>query len=168
MASFDLLRLVRHTVNEKRRLRRAFPPEALRQIETEIAALERTHSGEMRFAVEAGLGPWAALRGLNAQQRAKELFASLRVWETERRNGVLVYLLLADHAVEVVADSGIHALAGSETWNAVVVEMQAHFASGRFGDGVVAGLRRIAGVLAEHFPRREGDVNELPDAPVVL
>lgn len=161
-------RLLRHLVGEDMAVRRAFSRDALRRIEAEIAAQELRHGGELRFAVEGGLSPGMVLRGVRARQRGEELFSSLRIWDTRLNNGVLIYLLLADRALEIVADRGIHALVGDATWSGICADMQREFASGAFEQGVVAGVRAIGDLLARHFPRLAGDVNELPDRPVVL
>ena len=164
----DLGRLARHLIAEDLAVRRAFPRGALTRIEAEIAVQELHHAGELRFAVEGGLSPTAVLRGVTAQQRARELFSLLRVWDTEKNNGVLVYLLLADRAVEIVADRAIHAVAGAAEWSAICDGMRQHFSAGRYEEGVVSGLRAIGDRLAQHFPAAGTRVNELPDSPVIL
>ena len=97
-----------------------------------------------------------------------ELFGQLRVWDTEHNSGVLVYLLLADRRVEIIADRGIHDKVGAAAWEAICGEMQRAFAAGRFEQGVSLGIAAIGDLLATHFPRAEGDTNELPNEPVVL
>jgi uncharacterized membrane protein len=165
----NLKRLVRHLFTDHWSARRAFPAAALRAIEKAIGEEERRHVGELRFAVEASLPLAELLRGASAHDRAVDWFGRLRVWDTERNCGVLVYLLLADRCVEIVADRGIHARVGDAAWKAICGEMQREFAHGRFERGVVAGVRAIGGLLAVHFPADEGDTpNELPDKPVML
>ena len=166
--SIDLRRLLCHLVGEDLAVRRRFPRDVLGRIESEIAAQERRHGGELRFAVEGGLSPVMVIRGVHSRQRAEELFSFLRIWDTELNNGVLVYLLLADRAVEIVADRGIHVRAGDGVWESICARMQKDFAAGAFEQGVVTGIRAIGDVLATHFPPQNGDVNELPDKPVVL
>ena len=161
-------RLLRHLVGEDMALRRAFPRDALRRIEAEIAAQELRHGGELRFAVEGGLSPGMVMRGMRARERGEDLFSSLRIWDTQQNNGVLIYLLLADRALEIIADRGIHECVGDAEWATICAAMQREFASGAFEQGVVAGVRAIGDLLAQHFPRQAGDVNELPDKPVVL
>ena len=97
-----------------------------------------------------------------------ELFGQLRVWDTEHNSGVLIYLLLADRRVEIVADRGIHRKVGDSAWEAICGEMQRSFAAGRFEHGVSLGVAAISDLLATHFPRRRDDANELPNEPVVL
>jgi uncharacterized membrane protein len=165
----NLKRLIRHLFTDHWSARRAFPAAALRAIEKAIGEEERRHVGELRFAVEASLPLAELLRGASAHDRAVDWFGRLRVWDTERNCGVLVYLLLADRCVEIVADRGIHARVGEAAWKAICSEMQREFAHDRFERGVVAGVRAIGELLAAHFPAVEGDKpNELPDRPVVI
>jgi uncharacterized membrane protein len=108
------------------------------------------------------------LKGVSARQRAVEAFARLGVWDTEANNGVLIYLLLADRDVEIVADRGVHAKVGPDGWEAICKTMEAEFRAGRFEAGVLAGIAAVGRHLEAHFPRRGADANELPDAPVML
>ncbi len=149
-------------------VRRAFPADAMQSIEAAIAASEKRHSGEIRFAVEAALDASALLRGQSAGSRALEAFSELRVWDTEANNGVLIYLLLADRDVEIVADRGVHRRVGAAAWEEACREMESHFAAGRFGEGVLAGIARIDQHLVRHFPRAARDQDELPNAPATL
>lgn len=149
-------------------LRRAFPPTAMRKIGFAINAAEASHHGEIRFAVEAGLDIAPLLRGQRARERAVEVFSNLRVWDTERNNGVLIYVLLAEHDVEVVADRGIDAHVGSQGWQEICKQIEGLFRAGRFEDGAIAGINAVSHHLARHYPRQGADANELPDAPVVL
>jgi uncharacterized membrane protein len=98
------------------------------------------------------------------------LFGKLRVWDTEHNNGVLVYLLLAEHAIEIVADRGIDRHVDAQAWRAMAQRMGAAFREGRFEDGLTQALEEVSALQMAHFPRAEGelDVNELPDAPVVI
>ena len=135
-----------------------------------MGASERRHSGEIRICVEAGL-PWSYLwRGASARERAVTLFGKLRVWDTEHNNGVLIYLLLAEHAIEIVADRGIDARVSDEEWAAMARRMGQAFREGRFEDGLTQALSEVSALLVEHFPLAPGaaDGNELPDAPVVM
>jgi uncharacterized membrane protein len=161
-------RLLRHLSTDRRALRRAFPRIAMRAIEKAIGEEERRHSGQLRFAVEASLPFRELLRGVRSRERAVECFGRLRVWDTEHNSGVLIYLLLADRRVEIVADRGIHGKVGSTAWEAICGEMQQEFARGQFERGVVLGVRAISDLLAAHFPPSSDSRNELPDRPVVL
>ena len=118
--------------------------------------------------VEGGLPVLALFSGRTARERAIEVFSRLRIWDTEDNAGVLVYLLLADRRVEIVADRGIHARVGTAAWDAICGEMQTAFAAGRFEAGAILGIEAISDLLAAHFPPGEENPNELPDAPVVI
>jgi uncharacterized membrane protein len=164
-----LARLCRHWFTTHRAARRHFPAASLQRIEREIKTCEERHPGEIRFAVEAALHPAQLWHELTPRQRAVEVFAQLRVWDTEHNNGVLIYLLLADRAVEIVADRGVAGgrIAEGE-WEAVGALMQKYFREGEFEDGVVAGIEAVADVLARYPPGAPRTANELPDAPVIL
>ncbi len=149
-------------------VKRAFPPAALAQIEQAIAAGERLHRGQVCFAVEGALPPLRVLRRLKPRERALEVFGLLRVWDTEENAGVLIYLLLADHDVEIVADRGIDRRVDAQAWEAICRRMESAFRESRYADGVVAAIAEISAVLARHFPRAGGGANELADRPVVL
>jgi len=162
-------RLWRHLITDHWSARRAFPKPVLERIEQTIAAGERRHGGQVRFVVEAALPLVSVLRGEQPRERALEVFGRLRVWDTEENSGVLVYLLLADRAVEIVADRGIHRRVGDSAWHAICRRMEAAYRDRKFEDGAVAGLEAIGVLLAEHFPRKAGSsTNELPDRPLVL
>ena len=163
-----LKRIARHLFATPLAVRRAIPPEALAAIEKEIARAETTHSGEIRFAVEAALDAGALFASLSARERALQVFAELGVWDTEQNNGVLIYLLLAEHDVEIVADRGVDRKVGAQAWEEICHAMEAAFSQGRFAEGVIAGVHAVAGHLARHFPPQASPRNELPDKPVVL
>ncbi len=164
----DIKRLLRHLMTGGFHVRRCFPAEAFERIEAAIREEEATHRGEICFALEAALPLGALLAGLDARARAIQVFSELRVWDTEENNGVLIYLLLADQDVEIVADRGIHRVAGAGAWEAICREMEAAFREGRFEEGVVAGIRRVSELLRRHFPAEGDPRNELADRPVVL
>ncbi len=161
-------RFLRHLLSDRWSLRRAFPPAVLRAIRDRIGEQEKRHSGQLRFAVEAALPPVQLWRNQDARSRALELFGQLGVWDTEHNSGVLIYLLLADRRVEIVADRGIHGKVGSAAWETICGEMQRAFAAGRFEPGASSGIAAISDLLAVHFPPRAGNRNELPNEPVVL
>ncbi|HZV98181.1 MAG TPA: TPM domain-containing protein [Methylophilaceae bacterium] len=162
-------RFMRHLFTTPWLVRRYFPAAAMRNIQAEIRQSESLHSGEIRFVVEAALHPFEILRGETPRQRALEWFARLGVWDTAENNGILLYLLLADHDVEIVADRGIHARVGTEGWEAICHEMEAAFRRGEFESGVILGIKQIGAVLHKHFPAEAANnKNELPDAPLVL
>jgi uncharacterized membrane protein len=149
---------------------RHFPAATLDAIQHAIAASEDRHRGEIAFAVEGSLSLAALLRGRTARQCAEEAFARLRVWDTAENTGVLVYLLLADHAIEIVADRGVAAEVDAAEWLPIIDLMQQHFRAGNHLAGALAGIEAIGELLARHFPA--GDVrpnpDELPNRPVLL
>ena len=161
-------RIARHLMASRWRVGRAFPADTLTAIGKAIEASEATHSGEIRFAVEGALHIEPLLRRQTARERAIDVFSQLRVWDTERNNGVLIYLLLADRDVEIVADRGIDAKVGAQEWERICRAMEAAFRRGDFHGGVICGIREVTRHLAEHFPPIDGDRDELPDKPVVL
>lgn len=163
-----LQRILRHYFIPPWWVRRVFPAEALRRIQAAIHESEVSHTGQICFAVESALRTVSLLRGQSARARALEVFSRLRVWDTEQNNGVLIYLLLADRDVEIVADRGIHERAGTVEWERICREMETHFRAGRFEQGVIGGIRAVSAHLARHYPGGRVRPNELPDAPVVL
>jgi hypothetical protein len=165
------VRWIRHLFLDDLALRRAFPRTTLDAIARTIGEQEQRHRGELRFVVEGGLPLQALWGGHSANSRALELFARMRVWDTEENTGVLVYLLLADRRVEIVADRGIHARVGTTAWETICGEMQREFGAGRFEAGALSGLAAISDLLAQHFPAGadpSANPNELPDDPLVL
>src|SRR6478736_4493576 len=162
------MRWIKHLFLDDLAVRRDFPQATLAAIKHAIATQENRHRGELRFAVEGGLPMLALCSGRTVRERAIEVFGRLRIWDTEDNAGVLVYLLLADRRVEIVADRGIHAKVGAAAWDAICGEMQSAFAAGKFEAGAILGIEAISDLLAAHFPPGEDNPNELPDAPVVL
>lgn len=149
--------------------RRHFPPATLDAIQHAIHASEHTHLGEIVVAVEGALSPREVLRGRATRDRAHEVFAQLRVWDTAHDTGVLVYVLLAERTIEIVADRGIAAKVAESEWSDVCVLMQRHFAAGEYERGAIAGVEAITAILARHFPAAGRDnPDELPDRPVLL
>jgi uncharacterized membrane protein len=149
---------------------RYFPAATLDAIQHAIAASEDRHRGEIAFAVEGSLSLAALLRGRTARQCAEEAFARLRVWDTAENTGVLVYLLLADHAIEIVADRGVAAEVDAAEWLPIIDLMQQHFRAGNHLAGALAGIEAIGELLARHFPAGDARPNpdELPNRPVLL
>ncbi|MDB5048031.1 MAG: hypothetical protein JWO30_1102 [Fibrobacteres bacterium] len=164
----DWKRISRHLWIGGPHVRRLFPEETLGRITAAIASSEGGHHGEIRFAVEASLDWRALARGVTARERAVQVFSELRVWDTEANNGVLIYLLVADRDVEILADRGVHAKVGAEGWETICKRMEAEFRQGRFESGVIQGIQAVGRHLDAHFPRSGPDVNELPDRPVLL
>ena len=147
-----------------------FPAPAMARIAAEIDAGETRHRGEVCFAVEGALDARDVLRGVTARQRAIDAFGRLRVWDTAANNGVLVYLLLADHRIEIVADRGLAGLVSDEQWRGVCVLMEERLRAGEYAGAVVNGISAVSDLLAVHFPQSPGaaDEDELPNQPVFL
>lgn len=164
----DFRRFWRHVVMTPWTARRAFPRATLESIRQAVARNERRHRGEVRFVVEAELTTLQLWRGLGSRQRAIELFDRLGVRDTQEATGVLVYVLLADRDVEIVADRGIAGAADAAGWQAICEAMEARFREGRYEAGVVSGIEAVAALLARTFPRGEGAVDELPNRPLIL
>ncbi|HVE51592.1 MAG TPA: TPM domain-containing protein [Casimicrobiaceae bacterium] len=161
-------RFWRHLITDEADARRTFPREALDRIERAIAAGEATHNGQVCVVIESALPLRRVVRKLSPRERALEVFSQMRVWDTEHNNGVLVYLLLADRDVEIVADRGIHARVGAAAWESICQRMERAFREGCFAEGLEGGVREVSALIAAHFPGGKDDVNELPDAPVVI
>ena len=164
----NIKRLLAHLFFLPGAYKRAFPPSVLQAIEAEIAASETLHNGELRFAVEATLPFGALWQGMSGRMRALEVFSNLRVWDTEANSGVLIYLLLADHDIEIIADRGIAARVDQREWDQIAKTMEQAFAAGQFEQGALAGIRAITHLLARHFPPDDNNPNELSNQPVLL
>jgi uncharacterized membrane protein len=164
-----LARILRHRWADLSDVRSALDAAALKRVEDRVAASERHHRGEIRVCVEAGL-PWSYLwKRLTARDRAIMLFSKLRVWDTAENSGVLIYLLMAEHAIEIVADRGLNAHVSPAQWQAIVQTMRAAFRAGRFEDGLNAAIDAVDALLAQHFPATPGadNTNELSNVPWV-
>ena len=164
----ELKRFLRHVTMSPLKARRRFAESTLDCIQREVATLEKQHRGEVCFVVEAELTTGQLWRELSSRDRAREVFAAQGVWNTEENNGVLIYLLLADHKVEVVADRGVDAKVAPEEWQAICRAMETQFREGRFEEGAIAGVRAVSEVLARHFPAGPTGRNELGDRPVLM
>ncbi|PID33705.1 MAG: hypothetical protein CR955_00885 [Thiotrichales bacterium] len=149
-------------------LRRDFPPSEMAKIESAIKQSEKKHRGEIRFAIESSLPLKALWHDESMNERAIEVFSLLRVWDTEDNNGVLIYLLLADHKVEITADRNINKVVGEQAWQRVCELMQTEFRAGNFANGVILGINEIGALLEQHFPILDTDTNELSNKPVIL
>ena len=164
-----LARLMRHRWFDESDTRRALGPQALARIEERIAQSEKLHTGEIRVCVEAGLPLSYLWRGASARERAVSMFGKLRVWDTEANNGVLIYLLLAEHQIEIVADRGIARHVPPGHWQAIVAGMRSEFRAGRFEAGLLQAVEAVERLMLQHYPPAEGQANpnELPDRPFV-
>ena len=150
--------------------RRLFSEDSLARITAAIAEGESRHRGEVCFAVESALGARQVLRGVDARARAGEAFAALRVWDTAANNGVLLYVLLADHAIEIVADRGLSGLVDDAQWRAICARMEERFRGGDHEGAAIAGIEAVSDLLAAHFPQdgTQPDEDELPNRPHLL
>jgi uncharacterized membrane protein len=164
----NLKRILRHLWTPSVTVNRAFPEPAMQRIEAAIGESERRHRGQVRFAVESVLDWPRLVRDVSPAARALEVFSRLRVWDTAENNGVLVYLLLADRDVEIVADRGVQAQVGAGGWAPICRLMERSFAEGRFEEGVLQGIQAITEILVKEYPGSRSAGNELPDAPIVL
>ena len=164
----NIRRIVKHLLTTDGHVRRVFPRSALIAVEQAIRDSEVAHDGEVRVAIEGALDGAALFRGQSARERAIELFSLLRVWDTAHNNGLLIYLLLADRAVEIVADRAIDAKVGSEAWCEVCRQMETAFKQSDYEGGVTHGVHSLTRHLAQHFPASGKSANELPDMPVMV
>ncbi len=161
-------RITRHLVQHHWRARRVFPRAVLDRIEQAIKQSETTHSGQVRFVVEGALDGHPLFHNQHARERALDVFSHLRIWDTGHNNGVLIYLLLADRDVEIIADRGIDAKVGAAGWENICRAMETEFKSGRFERGVIDGIAAVSRELAKYYPPTRPHPNELPDKPVVM
>jgi uncharacterized membrane protein len=161
-------RIGKHLLAHRWQARRLFPPAVLAAIEQAIKAGEATHAGQIRFVVEGALDGAPLFRDQSARERALDIFSQLRIWDTAHNNGVLIYLLLADRNVEIIADRGIDAKVGPAGWEKICSDMEVDFKAGHFESGVIKGIAEVSRQLATYFPQHGAGRNELPDAPVVI
>ncbi len=164
----NIKRIAKHLLMTQWKVNKSFPSATLDAIEKEIKVSEAQHAGEIRFVVEAALDGAPLFKDQSAQARALDIFSQLRIWDTEYNNGLLIYLLLADHAVEIVADRGINAKVGAEEWQKICRKMESDFTQGNFKHGVCIGINSITEHLAAHFPAADDDKDELSNKPVVM
>ena len=168
----QFMRLIRHVAASHWRTRLLFPKSTLDAIEQAVARAERTHAGEICFAIETSLAPLHVINDLSPRARALEVFAHLKVWDTEHNNGVLIYVQLADRGVEIVADRGLAGRVHPPEWEAVCRLMEEHFRAGRYQAGSIAGVDAVGTLLARHYPAQGDELapgrNQLPDRPTLL
>ncbi|MEO6280411.1 TPM domain-containing protein [Roseateles sp.] len=171
MARLSIKRLIRHRLWDEDDARRVLPAEALARLQQRVADSEARHNGEIRICVEASLPLSYLWRDASARERAVTMFAKLRVWDTEHNNGVLIYLLLAERRIELIADRALSRCVAAEHWQALVDAMGAAFRAGHFEQGLIEAIDAVDALLVAHFPRDAGAtaprLNELPDAPLL-
>lgn len=168
MSRLSLARFFTHLLHTPLATRRAFPPSVQERIRQEIADGEKTHRGEIRFVVE---GDWPLadlLAGKDIRDRALEVFGLARVWDTRENSGLLIYILLCEHRVEVLADRGLHGTVDSGEWEGLCTGLTAAFRQGNFEAGSVEAVAAANRLLSHHFPALDDNPNELPDMPIVL
>lgn len=176
MTFYKLKCLMRHLWLDKDDAQKAVPPALLAQLARRVAASESRHSGEVRICVEAAL-PLSYVWRLSAsqsmaalvRQRAVMMFAKLRVWDTDHNNGVLIYVLLGEHAIEIVADRGLARRIPDPHWQSLVARMGEQFRRGLFEEGLTEALAEVSSLLMAHFPDdatpQAAQANALPDEP---
>ncbi len=164
-----LRRILKHRWLDDGESNRAIPADMVERLMRRVAASEQRHTGEIRICVEAGLPLSYLWRGAPARERAITLFGKLRVWDTELNNGVLIYMLLADHAIEIVADRGLNHRVTDAQWKAMAANLGAAIRAGSYEDGLTHALQEVSALLVTHFPPAPGQDSrdELPNRPIV-
>lgn len=162
-------RLVRHRLRDERDTARAIPADLAARLAARVAEGEKRHTGEVRVSIEAALPTSYVMRDSTPRERAIALFGKLRVWDTQDNNGVLIYLLLAEHAIEVVADRGVTARVPGSEWTRLVEAISMAFRAGRYEEGLTRAIDDVTELLVQHFPVQAGKTNpnELPDEPAL-
>lgn len=161
-----LNRLVRHRWHDDQ-VARSVDAKAMEQLTAAVARSEQRHSGQIRICIEGGLPPSYLWRGACPRERAVTLFGKLRVWDTEHNNGVLIYLLLADRALEIVADRALARAVPSAAWEAIMASMQEALRGGQYQKALELAVEKVSALLETHSGGATGVANELPDAPAV-
>jgi len=165
-----LTRWARHLWLDATDARRTLTPAGLQRLEQAVKDSESRHLGELRLCVEAGLPLTDLWRGMTPRSRAIDLFSQLRVWDTEHNNGVLIYLLLADKRIEVLADRGLHARTSASEWQAIAGSLSAALQGGQFEQGLIVAIEQVSALLKQHYPNtaHQARPNELPDAVALI
>jgi len=161
-------RFWRHVAMTPAHVRRAFPAATLDALQREIAALEKRHGGQVCFIVEGELHTAALWHDVTARDRARQLFAQQGVWNTENNNGILIYVLLAERRVEIVADRGLDRRVSPSDWERIVRQMEQLLGQARFEEAALAGIRGVSELLVAHFPPLGNGTNELSDRPLLI
>jgi uncharacterized membrane protein len=162
------IRLARHLFATRLATRRCFTPQVCDAIEATIREVESRHAGEIRFVIETSLELPDAWHDLPSRHRAAQLFGQLGVWDTAHNNGVLIYVLMADRAVEIVADRGISAAVEQSEWDEVCQQMELYYRERRYCEGSIAGIQGVGRLIARHFPAGVAGTDELPNQPALL
>ena len=157
-------RFIRHFLASYWQVRQQFPLKVQQAISQAITHSESQHAAEMRFVVEAALSPLQLLQGVTSRERALDVFSEQRIWDTECNNGVLIYVLLGDHAIEIIADRGIQrCVQEANAWPPIIENLKQTFKMRQYQAGAVAAIDAVSRQLSTHFPRSGNDQNELPD-----
>ncbi|CAN5139036.1 TPM domain-containing protein [soil metagenome] len=164
----SIKRAMRHLFTTTATGRRAFPADSLKAIQKAIAKGESTHRAEVRLIVEPALGFRDAWSGMTSRQRARGLFAHYEIWDTEENCGILIYLNLADHKVEIISDRGVGRMIDAEQWRAVCHTMTKGFSQGEFHDSTIAGIEQLNGMLTAVLPDQGAAPNQLSNRPILL
>ena len=164
-----LNRILKHRWLDQGDANRAVPVDMVERLMRRVAASEKRHTGEIRICVEAGLPLSYLWRDASARERALMMFSKLRMWDTQNNNGVLIYLLLADHAIEIVADRGLNHRVTEAQWKAMATNLGAAIRAGRYEDGLTQALEEVSAILVRHFALMpgQGSPDELPNGPIV-
>ncbi len=162
-----IIRWLKHLCTPTWRVRRLFPQAVLNKMKMGIGASEQLHQGQLRFVIESSFDAAAIFAGMSPRERALDWFGALRVWDTEHNSGVLVYISVADHAIEIIADRGINRVINPNIWNGVCLMIQAKFAEKSYAEGLGVGLAAINELLVANMPRNTPLVNELSDEVVL-
>ncbi len=164
----NVSRLFKHLFATSRQTKKYFSTLSLQQIESAIARSEIGHSGQIQVVIETSLSPYALFHHQSPRERAIEVFSLQKIWDTEHNNGVLIYLLMADQAIEIIADRGIHQLVGDGFWQTTCSKIEKQLRDGAFQEGVLAGIHEIDQILREFYPSKLITPNELSDQPVII
>jgi uncharacterized membrane protein len=164
----SLRRIARHLLIPDWWAHRAFSKATLNHIDAAVHESEKLHRGELCFVIEGDLELPALLRGVSPRERAQEVFAQMRVWDTAENSGVLVYVQLIDHRIEIIADRGISAKVNQPEWDAICAAMQSAFFAGQYQEGALEAIQAITALLEQHFPGDGDNPDELPNRPVRL
>jgi len=165
----NITRIFKHLLHLPWLVHTKFPPQTLRKIEACIQKSETEHSAEIRFAVESSLGFFDLLQDTSCFDRGVDVFSELRIWDTENNNGVLVFLLLADRKVEIIADRGLNDKIDKEEWLAICQVMEKSFSQHHFEIGVIEGINHITETLAKYYPKiKQNKIDELSNKPVIM
>ena len=162
------VRIAKHLLIPDWWAHRPFSKDIFERIDTAVGRSETLHRGELRFVVEGDLDLPALLHGITPRERAEEVFSQLRVWDTEENSGVLIYVQLIDHAIEIVADRGISAKVEQAEWDTICTTMQSSFLAGEYEQGALDAIAAITALLQRHFPAGDENPDELPNQPVRL